>query len=236
MKSAMRFAALGSVMLSSLALAQSKPQVEVAPVVGVQFFRALTGPGLGLDQGLQNSAILGAEANALFGDRLRLGLGLEYTPTVAVGVDQFKHVLQPHLDASIDLMSGWIRPYAGVGVGVIGFIDNTWVGDSFAGKVSESASPDVEFSGSLMLGSRFFLGELSDALEGTSMRVDLRDVFYAPRNGTVNFMMAQPGALTHFHNLQMSLAFAWSFDAFGESDGGDSGAPEGADLLDLQAH
>lgn len=234
MKSAMRLVALASMMLSSLALAQSKPQVEVAPVIGAQFFRGLAGPGLGLDQGLQNSAILGAEANALFGDHLRLGLGLEYTPTMAVGIDQFKHVLQPHLDASIDLMSGWIRPYVGVGVGLISFIDNTWVGDSFSGQASESPNPDVEFSGALMFGSRFLLGELSDSLEGTSLRLDLRDVFYAPRNGTVNFMMEQPGALTHFHNLQMSLAFAWSFDAFGDSASG-ADAPEGAGLLDTQA-
>ncbi len=233
MKSATRFVVLAALLLSSVALAQSKPKVEVAPVVGAQFFRGLTGPGVGLDQALQNGAILGAEANALFGDRLRLGLGLEYTPTVAVGVDQFKHVLQPHLDVSIDLLSGWIRPYAGVGVGVIGFIDNSWVGDSFAGKVSQSPSPDVEFTGALLLGSRFFLGELSDTLEGTSLRLDLRDVFYAPRNGTVNYMMAQPGALTYFHNLQMSLAFAWNFDAFGEAASGDSTA-DGMEMLDLQ--
>lgn len=234
MRNLVLFSALMSMMLSVVAMAQVKPQVELAPVVGAQFFRGFAGPGMGLDQELQNSAILGLQGGALFGDRLRLGIGLEYTPTVAVGVDQFKHVFQPHLDASIDLLSGWIRPYVGVGVGVIGFIDNTWVGDSVAGQVSDSPSPDVEFSGNLAAGSRFYLGALSEALDGTSLRLDLRDVFYAPRNGTVNYMIEQPGALTHFHNLQFSVAFAWTFDAFGEGAAGATG-PEGAGMLDLQA-
>jgi hypothetical protein len=45
---------------------------------------------------------------------------------------------------------------------------------------------------------------------------------YAPRNGAVNYMMESPGALIAFHNLQCTVSFAWTFDAFGE------GAGEGA--------
>ena len=95
--------------------------------------------------------------------------------------------------------------------------------------------PDIEFTAALSLGSRFYLGEMVDMLDGTVVRIDVRDVFYAPRNGAVNYMLDRPGALTHFHNLQCSLAFAWLFDAFTAEAETGSYYPEGAGMLDAGA-
>lgn len=225
MRAFIRMGVAASLLLSSLALAESKPQVEVAPVVGAQFFRGINGPGLGQDQAIQNGVILGARGGALFGDRLRLDLGLEFTPTMEVGADRLLYVLQPHIDGSVDLATGWIRPYVGVGAGVIGFLDNDWIGGSVTslfGETNTGRNPDVEFTGAVLVGSRFYLGEMVDMLQGTALRLDLRDVLYAPRNGAVNYMMDAPGALIAFHNLQFTVSFAWTFDAFGK------GAGEGA--------
>ncbi|MFH1810885.1 MAG: hypothetical protein ABIJ09_19245 [Pseudomonadota bacterium] len=224
-----------SLLLSSLALAVSKPQVEVAPVVGAQFFRGINGPGLGQDQALQNGIILGARGGALFADRLRLDIGLEFTPTMEVGLDRLNYVVQPHVDGSIDLATGWIRPYVGVSAGVIGFIDNEWVGGSLTslfGEENKGRNPDVEFTGALLLGSRFYLGEMVDMLQGTVLRLDLRDVLYAPRNGAVNYMMESPGALIAFHNPQVTVSFAWTFDASGESTADGAYEFEGAGMIE----
>jgi len=218
MRFILRAAALLSTLLTTIALAEPPPQVEVAPVLGAQFFRGFNGPGMGRDQTIQNGVIVGARGGALFADRLRLDVGLEFTPTVVVGADRLTYVLQPHLDGTVDLMTGWIRPYVGVGVGLVGFVDNQWLGDSIQFKSElTSRSPDVEFSGSLMTGVRVYMGELADMLEGTTLRLDVRDVLYAPRNIAVNYMNIQPGEFNAFHNLQFSLAFAWTFDAFGEA-------------------
>jgi hypothetical protein len=218
MRCALRAVALLSTLASTVALAEPPPQVEVAPVLGAQFFRGFNGPGLGRDQAIQNGVIVGARGGALFADRLRLDVGLEFTPTVIVGADRLTYVLQPHLDGTVDLLTGWIRPYAGLGVGLIGFIDNQWLGDSITFNPQLSAkSPDVEFAGAVMTGVRIYMGEIADVLEGTTLRLDVRDVIYAPRNIAVNYMNIQPGAFNAFHNLQCSLAFAWTFDAFGET-------------------
>ncbi len=234
MRSLLRTASLLSILASSLAFAQAQPQIEVAPVVGAQFFRGFAGPGLGNDQGIQNGVVLGARGGALFADRMRLEIGLEYTPTVAVGIDRFTHILQPHADVSLDLTTGWIRPYVGLGIGLISFFDNDWVGGSVTslfGETNTGVNPDVEFTGALALGSRFYLGELVDMLDGTVARIDVRDVMYAPRNQAVNYMMDSPGELIAFHNLQFSLSFAWVFDTFGETEAGGY-YPEGGGYMD----
>ncbi|MBN2360158.1 MAG: hypothetical protein JXR83_11970 [Deltaproteobacteria bacterium] len=220
----LRALALISALLATAALAEPPPQVEVAPVLGAQFFRGLDGPGLGRDQTIQNGVIVGARGGALFADRLRLDVGLEFTPTVVVGADRLTYVLQPHLDGTVDLLTGWIRPYVGLGVGLIGFVDNQWLGDTITFQSGITAKkPDVEFSGAAAAGVRVYLGEIADMLEGTMLRLDVRDVIYAPRNIAVNYMNIQPGEFNAFHNLQLSLAFAWTFDAFGETPTGETG-------------
>jgi len=216
-------ASLLSALFAVTALAEELPQVEIAPVVGAQFFRGINGPGFGEDQMLQNGVVLGGRAGALFGDRLRLELGFDFIPTMAVGIDRITYVLHPHFDASIDADTGWIRPYLGVGVGTIGFVDNEWVADGIGAGADdvEEVKPDVEFSGHIMVGARVYMGEIVDMLDDTIIRVDVRDILYAPRNGTVNYMQNVPGSLVAFNNLQCTLSFAWVFDAFGEGDEGD---------------
>jgi len=216
----LRAATVLSFLFAVQALADSPPQVEVAPVLGGQFFRGFGESGPGNDQALQNNVVIGARGGAVFSNRVRLELGLDFTPTVVVGADKLTYVLQPHLDGSIDLTGGWIRPYVGLGVGLIGFVENDWVGATFAsigGEENAEANPDVEFSAAALAGVRLHMGEVIDFLDGAAIRLDVRDIFYAPRNNAVNYMNAVPGSLVTFHNLQFSLSFAWIFDAFGDT-------------------
>jgi len=224
MRKSLCTASLFSFLIAGGALAEEQPKLEIAPVLGAQFFRGINGPGFGEDQGLQNGAVLGAHGGALFGDQLRLGVGVEMVPTMAVGIDRLTYVLHPHFDLSIDASTGWIRPYIGVGVGLMGFVDNEWattsVGELF-GETKAGVNPDVEFSGEVLGGVRFYMGEMVDVLEDTVIRIDVRDIMYAPRNGTVNYVLAKPAQLVAFHNPQFTLSFAWIFDAFGEQETGD---------------